>query len=146
VVTIVLGLIFMGAFPALQRQFRLTASPAVGVGAAPLLGVVFGIGWTPCIGPTLAAVQTLSFTSATAERGALLSLFYCLGLGLPFLIAGLAYGRAMTAFTWVRQHSVWVMRFGGGLLVLLGVLLVTGIWQTLSIELLTWVSQFETSI
>ena len=146
VVTIVLGLIVMGAFPALQRQFRLTASPAVGVGAAPLLGVVFGIGWTPCIGPTLAAVQTLSFTSATAGRGALLSLFYCLGLGLPFLIAGLAYGRAMTAFAWVRQHSVWVMRLGGGLLVLLGILLVTGAWQTLSIELLTWVSQFETSV
>jgi len=142
VVTIVLGLIFMGAIPALQREARLHVTPRVGLAAAPLLGVVFGIGWTPCIGPTLGAVQTLAYSSATAGRGALLSLIYCIGLGLPFLLAGLAYGRAMRAFGWVRRHYVWVMRIGGGMLVVLGVLLVTGAWQAMSINLLSWVSGF----
>jgi cytochrome c-type biogenesis protein len=146
VLTIVLGLIFMGAIPALQQQFRLTVTPRVGIAAAPLLGIVFGIGWTPCIGPTLGAVQTLSFTSATAGRGAFLSLVYCIGLGLPFLIAGLAYARSMVAFAWVREHSLWVMRLGGSLLVVLGVLLVTGAWQALSTSLLTWISQFNLAI
>ena len=146
VVTIVLGLIFMGLIPALQREARLHVRPGVGLAAAPLLGIVFGIGWTPCIGPTLGAVQTLAYDSATAGRGALLSLVYCIGLGLPFLITGLAYGRAMGAFGWVRRHYVWVMRIGGGMLVVLGVLLVTGAWQSMSINLLSWVSSFAPAL
>ncbi|HAM24043.1 MAG TPA: cytochrome C biogenesis protein ResC, partial [Actinobacteria bacterium] len=94
------------------------------------------------IGPTLAAVQALSLTSASALRGALLSAVYCVGLGVPFLVAGLAYGRAMVAFGWVREHSSWVTRVGGAMLVVLGVLLITGLWRSASQSLVGWVSSF----
>jgi cytochrome c-type biogenesis protein len=146
VVTIVLGLAFMGLVPWIQREARFHVRPGVGLAGAPVLGVIFGLGWTPCIGPTLAAVQTLAYSSATAGRGALLSFVYCLGLGLPFLIAALAFSRSMRAFGWVRQHYTWVMRIGGAMLVLLGVLLVTGWWTDLSIELRIWVAGFEPAL
>ena len=132
--TILLGLAFAGLLPSLQRDWRVHRVPAVGLAAAPFLGFLFGLGWTPCIGPTLAAIYTLSFDNATAGRGALLSAVYALGLGLPFIVAGLAYRRALGAFGFVRRHQVWVMRVGGLMLVAVGVLLVTGWWD----QAVTW--------
>ncbi|WP_295660246.1 cytochrome c biogenesis CcdA family protein [uncultured Nocardioides sp.] len=132
--TIVLGLAFAGFVPLLQRDWRIHAVPSVGLAAAPLLGVLFGLGWTPCLGPTLAAINTLSFNEATAGRGALLSGVYAAGLGIPFIVAGLAYRRALGAFAWVRRHQAWVMRAGGLMLVAVGILLVTGWWD----DMVTW--------
>ena len=142
VVVIVLGLAFMGVIPGLQREFRLHTIPDWGMWAAPALGVLFGLGWTPCIGPTLAAVQTLAFTQGSAARGALLSFVYCLGLGLPFVLVGLMFRRALGAMSWVRQRSDVVMKLGGGLLVVIGVLLVTGVWDNVTIALRSWASGF----
>ena len=129
VVLILLGLAFAGLVPFLQRDVRVHSVPAVGLGAAPLLGFLFGLGWTPCIGPTLGAILTLSLNEATVARGAVLSGVYALGLGLPFVLAGLAYRRALGAFGFVRRHQVWVTRVGGVMLILVGVLLVTGWWD-----------------
>lgn len=147
VVVIVLGLAFAGLVPLLQRDWRVHTVPAVGLGAAPLLGFLFGLGWTPCIGPTLGAIYTLSLTEATAARGAVLAGVYALGLGVPFVLAGLAYRRALGAVGWVRRHQVWVMRIGGLMLVAVGVLLVTGWWDVM----VTWlqvrlISGYEVSV
>jgi len=146
-VTILLGLTFAGLVPWLQRDWRIHAVPAVGLAAAPLLGLLFGLGWIPCVGPTLGVILTLSVNEATAGRGALLSACYALGLGLPFVAAGLAYRRMLGAFGFVRRHQQWVTRVGGLMLVAVGVLLVTGWWA----ELVSWlqirlISDFETSI
>jgi cytochrome c-type biogenesis protein len=129
VVTILLGLAFAGLVPFLQRDVRMHKVPAVGLAAAPLLGFLFGVGWTPCVGPTLAAITNLSLNEATAGRGALLAGVYCLGLGLPFIVAALAYRRALGAFALVRRHQQWVTRLGGLMLVLVGLALVTGWWD-----------------
>ncbi len=126
---ILLGLAFVGLVPWLQRDVRVHSVPAVGLAAAPLLGFLFGLGWTPCIGPTLGAILTLSINEATVARGAVLSGVYALGLGLPFVLAGLAYRRALGAFGFVRRHQAWVTRLGGVMLILVGVLLVTGWWD-----------------
>ncbi|MFN8168402.1 MAG: cytochrome c biogenesis protein CcdA [Candidatus Nanopelagicales bacterium] len=142
VVVILLGLAFLGVIPGAQREWRIHHVPDLGLWGAPLLGVLFGIGWTPCIGPTLGAVQTLAFTEASAARGALLSFFYCLGLGLPFVLVGLLFRRLLGAIGWVRRHSATVMRIGGALLVAIGVLLVTGLWDDLTIGLRTWAGGF----
>lgn len=143
VITIVLGLLFAGWLPGLSREWRLRAAPAAGLAGAPVLGVLFGLGWTPCFGPTLAAVQTLAITEASAVRGALLSAVYALGLGLPFILAAVAYRKALGAFGWIRRHQVWVMRIGGAMLVVLGVLLVTGLWGSLVASMQGWISGFE---
>lgn len=143
VVTIVFGLAFMGFIPGLQRTMKSGRLPAAGLAGAPLLGVLFGLGWTPCIGPTLGAVQGLAITEASAGRGALLSLAYCAGLGLPFVAAAIGYRRALGAFGAVKRHYPLVMRIGGGMLVLIGVLLVSGLWGDLTIELKSWISGFE---
>jgi len=129
VLVILLGLAFAGLVPLLQRDVRVHKVPAVGLVAAPFLGFLFGLGWTPCVGPTLGAILTLSVNEATAGRGALLSGVYALGLGLPFVAAGLAYRRALGAFSVVRRHQAWVTRIGGVMLVVVGVLLVTGWWD-----------------
>ena len=134
VLMIVLGLMFAGWLPLLNREWRVHQVPAVGLAAAPVLGFLFGLGWTPCIGPTLAAISSLAITEGTAARGALLSAVYALGLGLPFIAAGLAYEKALSAFGWVRRHQVWVMRAGGLMLVAVGVLLITGWWA----DAVTW--------
>jgi cytochrome c-type biogenesis protein len=146
VLTIALGLVFLGIVPGTQWTFRVHRAPTWGVAGAPLLGALFGLGWTPCIGPTLGAVQTLAYDTASAGRGALLTAVYCAGLGLPFVLAGLAFRRSLAAFAWVRARSVWVMRLGGGMLVLLGVLLVTGVWESLTVEMRTWISGFTTAV
>jgi cytochrome c-type biogenesis protein len=129
ILTILLGLAFAGLVPFPQRDWRIHQVPAVGLAAAPALGFLFGVGWTPCIGPTLAAITNLSLNEATAGRGALLSGVYCVGLGLPFIVAAVAYRRALGAFGMVRRHQQWVTRIGGAMLVLVGLALLTGFWD-----------------
>lgn len=129
VVVILMGLAFAGLVPLLQRDVRIHKVPAVGLAAAPMLGFLFGLGWMPCTGPTLAAISSLSVNEATASRGALLAGVYALGLGLPFIAAGLAYRRMLGAFRFVRRHQVWVTRVGGLMLVLVGLAMVTGWWD-----------------
>jgi len=145
-VVIAMGLAFIGVIPGLQREFRMHRVPTWGVAGAPLLGVLFGLGWTPCIGPTLTAVQTLAFTEASAVRGALLSFVYCLGLGLPFVLLAIAFSRMAGAIGWVRKHYVWVMRIGGGMLIIVGLLLVTGLWTDFTVWLRVQVPGFETPL
>jgi cytochrome c-type biogenesis protein len=142
-VTIVLGLVFAGFVPRLAGERRLAVRPAAGLIGAPLLGVVFGLGWTPCIGPTLAAIVGLSSEFADPARGALLAVAYCAGLGLPFLAAALAYRRAMSAFGVLRRHRVALTRAGGALLVVIGILLVTGWWGDLVVHLQTLSANFD---
>ncbi|MFN0281505.1 MAG: cytochrome c biogenesis CcdA family protein [Kineosporiaceae bacterium] len=144
VVTIGLGLVYLGALPVLQGERRLDVRPAAGLAAAPLLGATFGLGWTACTGPTLAVIVNLGLVGGNPTRGALLAVAYCLGLGLPFLAAGLAYRRAMAAFDLVRRHRVLVTRIGGGMLVVVGVLLVSGFWGVLMQSLKGSIAGFET--
>jgi cytochrome c-type biogenesis protein len=144
--TIVFGLAFMGAVPWLNQSWHPQHRAAVGLAGAPVLGALFAIGWTPCIGPTLAAVETLAVDQASAARGALLTFAYCLGLGLPFLLFALAFRRMAGATGLVKRHYVALMRIGGAMLVVLGVLMVTGWWETLSVRLLVWTSSFGTPL
>ena len=146
VITIVLGLIFVGVIPIGQRDLRIRRMPKVGIAAAPLLGVVFGLGWTPCIGPTLGAVMTLALNEGSALRGGLLAFVYALGLGVPFLIAGLAFTRMARTVSFLRRHQVALMRVGGVLLIIVGLLLVAGLWELLMGVLRQWVSGFGTVI
>jgi len=143
VVTIVLGLVYLGAFTGLQRDRRLDVRPAAGLAGAPLLGAVFALGWTACTGPTLGAIFALTGIGGNPARGALLATAYCLGLGVPFLLAAIAYRRAMGAFAVVRRHRVAVTRFGGGMLVVLGLLIVTGAWTALTTSLSGSIAGFE---
>ncbi|MGH3331193.1 MAG: cytochrome c biogenesis CcdA family protein [Nocardioidaceae bacterium] len=144
--TILVGIAFLGFIPWMQRDVRMHKVPSVGLGAAPLLGVLFGLGWTPCIGPTLSAVQVLAFQEGTAGRGALLSFAYCVGLGLPFVLAALAFRRMLGAVKWVRRHQVWVTRVGGIMLIAVGLLLVTGIWDVWVAYLRGWVGTFSVAV
>lgn len=146
VIVIIMGLSFMGVIPGMQREWRLHRMPNYSVWGAPVLGVLFGLGWTPCIGPALTAVQSLAFTEASAARGALLSLVYCLGLGLPFILLGLLFRQAAGTLAWVRRHYALIMRLGGGLLVAIGILLVTGVWDSITIWMRTLVPGFETPL
>ncbi len=147
VVTVVMGLAFMGLLKGFgQREFRFHVKPTLGLAGAPVLGALFGVGWTPCLGPTLTAVNALAFNEASAGRGALLTAAYCVGLGLPFVVVAVAYRRALGAFGWVKRHYLWVMRAGGGMLVVLGVLLLTGVWDTMMGSMQTWVQGFNVGI
>lgn len=145
-VTILLGLVFLGLFGFFQRDVRVHKVPSVGIAGAPLLGALFGFGWTPCMGPTLGAVLTLSLTEGSSTRGAVLALVFSLGLGIPFIIAALAFRRMLAAVAWVRRHQVWVMRAGGLMLVAVGILLVTGVWDSITGDLQVWVSNFGTAV
>lgn len=142
VVIIVLGLVFAGVLRIGQRDLRITRVPAVGVAAAPLLGAVFALGWTPCIGPTLGVVLNLALNEGTALRGVVLMFVFTLGLGVPFVVAGLAYTKMARTVTFVRRHQVWVLRFGGVFMVVVGLLLVTGLWDRLMATLRQAVSGF----
>jgi cytochrome c-type biogenesis protein len=140
VITIVVGLAFLGWLPLLQRTTRLTGRPVAGLAGAPLLGVVFGLGWTPCLGPTLSAVYSLAFSEATAGRGAFLSVAYCLGLGIPFVLVALGARWALGATSFLRLHARTVTRVGGAVLVVVGLLLLTGLWTELMVWLRSWLA------
>ncbi|MFD8211208.1 cytochrome c biogenesis CcdA family protein [Streptomyces sp. NPDC059695] len=147
VLMILMGVFFLGLMPWFtQREFRFHRKPVAGLIGAPLLGALFGIGWTPCIGPTLASVNALALEQASAGRGAVLAFAYCLGLGVPFVLAAIAFRKALGAFGWVKKHYVWVMRIGGGMMIVTGVLLLTGAWDSMVATMQGWSSGFTVGI
>jgi cytochrome c-type biogenesis protein len=131
VLTIIMGLVFVGFVPALQRQARFTPRQLAGVAGAPLLGAVFALGWTPCLGPTLTGVITVASATdgANVARGVALVIAYCLGLGIPFVLLAFGSARALRGFGWLRRHTRAIQVFGGLLLILVGTALVTGVWN-----------------
>lgn len=135
VVLIAMSLVFVGFIPGLQRDLRFHKVPRMGLAGAPVLGAIFGLGWTPCIGPTLSGVMVIAAsTGGTAARGFLLVVVYCLGLGIPFLLIALGARWTVRTNGWLRRNARTIQLVGGGLLFVVGVLLVTGLWA----ELTTW--------
>lgn len=139
VVTIAMGVVFLGGISFLQREVRIHRLPRAGLLGAPLLGAAFGLAWAPCLTPTFSAVYSLSFDQATAGRGAFLMLCYCLGLGIPFVLVALGFGWVAGALGFVRSHARVVSQVGGVLLIVFGLLLVTGTWNH-------WMDQLRSTV
>ena len=146
VALIVMGLVFIGQFSVLQRQLKPQWRVATGLGGAPLLGIVFGLGWTPCISPTLIAVLSLSVGSADPGRGILLGVIYCLGLGLPFLLVALGLSWVTDSVMWLKRHIRTINILGGTLLIIIGILMVSGLWRILVSNLGSVISGFVSPI
>lgn len=144
IVTILMGVVFMGAIPALQRDTRLSPRRLTGILGAPLLGGVFALGWTPCLGPTLAAIISVSAGTEgmTALRGIILIIGYCLGLGVPFVLVAFGSARAVVGVEWMRKHSRTLQIIGGILMIAVGLLLVTGLWNVFIGWTRQWISGF----
>lgn len=145
-VVIVMALVMVGRFSVFQLTVKPSWTPATGFAGAPLLGIVFGLGWTPCIGPTLSAVVALSLTGGTPWRGALLGLAYCLGIGVPFLLLAFGFGWATRAVAVLRRHIRAVNLIGGGILLALGVLMLTGVWGELIRTMQGWLASYTTVV
>jgi len=141
VFTILMGVIFLGAFP-LMPTIKPKISTTGGLIGAPLLGFLFGVGWTPCIGPALASVEALAFQESSALRGAILSLGYCLGLGLPFIATGIFFDKSEAFRKFMVKRGGLVSKVGGVLLIAIGLLQLTGIWADLMISLRSFISDF----
>lgn len=138
-VIIFLGLVFLGTFNFMQKEKKIRIKPETGLWGAPILGIVFGLGWAPCIGPTLAAVLALSFSSETGPaKGTILTFVYCLGLGIPFLLVALGLNKGMRTLKFFQTYKIFFLRFGGSLLILIGILLATGVWTK-------WVNYLQNS-
>lgn len=145
-VIIVLGLGYLGWIPGFQREARITKLPAAGLAGAPIFGAVFALSWIPCVGPTLGAVMGLATTTGQTDRSIVLALAFSFGLGVPFVIFGLFFRRLLGVFTVIRRNSRWVTRIGGGLLILVGIALVTGAWDHFLIWLTTVVDFTEVPV
>jgi cytochrome c-type biogenesis protein len=141
IITILLGLIFMGSFP-MMRTFSPKIATNGGLIGAPLLGFLFGIGWTPCIGPALATVQTLAFQESSAARGAILSFGYCIGLGAPFIASGLYLDKSERLRKYLTKRGDLITKFGGALLILIGIAQILGLWTDLMISLRSLITDF----
>lgn len=147
VLMILMGVFFLGLMPWLtQREFRFHTRPVTGLAGAPVLGVLFGIGWTPCLGPTLTSVNLLAVNEGSAGRGAVLAVAYCLGLGVPFVLAAVGFRKALGAFGWIKRHYAWVMRIGGGMMIVTGLLLLTGAWDGIVQQVQGWSGGFTVGI
>lgn len=142
----ILGLALMGNFGFLQKTIKPSFRPKVGLAGAPILGMVFAIGWSPCIGPTLAAVLTLAGQSGSAERGAILAFSYALGLGIPFILLAAGFSWASGSVDFLKRNIRVVNVFGGLLLVVLGVMIATGVWDILVNWMQGWISDFVPAI
>ena len=144
VVVIIMGLAFLGLVSPLQMNRQINVAPSAGLWGAPVLGFVFGLGWTPCMGPALIAINALALEQGTALRGAALALAYCIGLGVPFLLIALGLGSSTKMLTFMRRHRLAIMRVGGALLIAIGLALVTGLWNAWTQSLAGLIGGFET--
>ena len=144
VALILMGLVFMGAFSKFQGTTRLKLKPRIGLVGAPLLGIVFALGWAPCMGPTLGVVMSLSLQSGSLGRASVLALAYCVGLGLPFVLTAFGFGWMTQTLTFFKRHIRAVNLIGGGLLILIGLLMVTGIWGQIMFSLQAVMANFGT--
>jgi cytochrome c-type biogenesis protein len=134
----------MGAFSRLQGTMRLRLKPSVGLAGAPLLGIVFAVGWAPCMGPTLGTVAVLAMQSGSVGRAVILAFAYCIGLGLPFILAAFGFGWMTQTMTFFKRHIRVVNLIGGGLLILIGLLMVTGLWSRMMFSLQAVIGDFGT--
>jgi cytochrome c-type biogenesis protein len=141
VFTIFLGLIFIGVFP-FSPTYRAKMPVSLGLLGAPVLGFLFGVGWTPCIGPALGAVQTLAFQESSALRGAILSFGYCIGLGAPFIASGLFLDRSEKLRRFLVRRGDLITKFGGVLLIVIGIAQIFGFWAAFNNEMRSWISDF----
>ena len=149
VVVIIAGFVFMGGFGLLQREHRIRARPKAGLWGAPVLGATFALGWAPCVGPTLAAVMSMSVGfggDGTIWRGAILAFVYCLGLGIPFILLAVAIHKGAGRLIWVRRHQTAIVRAGGIMLIVLGVLMASGLWNAWMTSLQGLIYDFEVVI
>ncbi|GAA4163618.1 cytochrome c biogenesis protein CcdA [Gryllotalpicola daejeonensis] len=146
VIVILLGLVFIGQFSFLQNIVKPSWRARSGLTGAPLLGIAFAIGWSPCTGPTIAAIDNIGFSGGSPWQGALLALCYALGLGIPFLLIALGLGWASSAVAFLKRHIRLVNVIGGGLLIVIGVLMVTGLWNDWMLQLQGVIPYFETAV
>ena len=139
---VLMGVVFLGGFSWFQRDRKIERRPPPGLWGAPVLGMTFGLGWAPCIGPTFAAVQALAYVDgASTDKAVALTAAYCLGLGVPFILIALALRRGMGAMSFFRRHRLTLQRVGGVVLVLIGLAMATGVWSAL----VSWIqSEFVT--
>lgn len=149
VLVIIAGFVFMGGFGLLQNEHRIRARPKAGLWGAPVLGATFALGWAPCVGPTLSAVLTMSVSfggDGTLWRGAFLAFVYCLGLGIPFILLAIAIHRGAGRLSWVRKHQSAIVRAGGILLIVLGIIMASGLWTMWMTSLQGLIYGFEVVI
>ena len=146
VFVIVMGLVFMGLFSRAQNTRKLKLKPKLGLAGAPVLGAVFAIGWTPCMGPTLTVIMGLSLQQGSVARSVVLALMYCLGLGLPFVLAAFGFGWMTQTMTFFKRHIRVVNLIGGGLLILIGLLMVTGLWSKMMFALQAVIDGYVTPL
>ena len=146
VIVILMGFVFIGQVTFLQRTIRPSWRVATGLGGAPLLGIVFGLGWAPCIGPTLTAVYAIALDGGDPLRGALLGLAFCLGLGIPFLLVALGLGWVTGSVAWLKRHIRVINIVGGAMLIAIGLLMVTGIWRVFISNLGSVIGGFNTPL
>lgn len=146
VVVVIMGLVFMGAFSRFQRTTRIRFSPKVGLAGAPVLGIVFAIGWAPCLGPTIGTVGLLAMQQGSVGRAAILATLYSLGLGIPFILAAFGFGWMTQTMSFFKRHIRAVNVVGGVLLILIGLLMVTGLWGLIMNEMQAVIGGYVTPL